>query len=817
MVHPLSGGDAVASEQRFRRLAESLGDVVATYDADWTHTWVSPSVRRVLGWEPADLVGRPARDLLHPDDRDGEVALGGRLAHEHRPAAPHRTRMLRKDGSYCWVEHTLSFTYSPDGRHESTSIVIRDVDRQVATEQALQESQSLFTTMFRTHHAIMLLLDARTGAIVDANNAAAAFYGYDVATLRRMSLRDIDPRTEEEVVPLLAQATARVHNIFLAPNRLADGSIRTVEVHSSPLVEQGRTLLFSIHRDVTDDLDAHAALEASEDRLRSLVESMTDVMATFGPDGLCTWLSPSMRRMLGRDPGSLLGTRVLPLIVHPDDLQPVMAALLAGIAAGRTAVEPLRCRLRHMDGSYRWVEAVSSFRYQDGVLRETHTVVRDVDAQVRAEEQLRESQEHYRLLAEHSGDAVLRLDAHGVILWASPAVTRLNGFRAEDLVGVTALDLSHPDGLDAGKAARAEVVAGGVGSFRTRTRCADGSWRWIDVVSRGVMDPDTGALVGIVTNWRDAERDVAAQRELAASEERFRVAMASAPVPMMLVALDGHIMEANAALTGMLGYGHEELAAMTLGDLLPADGPGLAELPLESLQRNDHARVAEELRVHTRDGATRWGQLSVTLVRGEDGTPAHYIAQLLDVTDVRAAREQLAHQALHDPLTGLANRGLFEEELQRAFGRARRRGRGLAVLFCDLDGFKQINDEHGHDVGDSLLVEVARRLKDSVRASDVVARLGGDEFVIVAEDLRYPDEVVRMAERILRNMGEPVALADGRLLTTATSIGVALAGADDEPHEVVHRADKALYAAKAAGRNRWALHPVSPSLEGGCR
>jgi diguanylate cyclase (GGDEF)-like protein/PAS domain S-box-containing protein len=164
----------------------------------------------------------------------------------------------------------------------------------------------------------------------------------------------------------------------------------------------------------------------------------------------------------------------------------------------------------------------------------------------------------------------------------------------------------------------------------------------------------------------------------------------------------------------------------------------------------------------------------------------------------RALERQLEHKASHDHLTDLPNQVSFHENLRRALGRARRRGSKVALLFLDLDDFKLINDTLGHQIGDRVLVEVAERLKASLREADMAARLGGDEFAVVLEDLADASEVVRVAERFLTRMRTPLDLRGHRLSTTA-SIGIAI-GSEEYPEELLRAADLAMYRAKSTGR-----------------
>lgn len=180
----------------------------------------------------------------------------------------------------------------------------------------------------------------------------------------------------------------------------------------------------------------------------------------------------------------------------------------------------------------------------------------------------------------------------------------------------------------------------------------------------------------------------------------------------------------------------------------------------------------------------------------------------------RRFQEQLAHQAYHDGLTGLANRYLLHSRLNQAVSRARRQGRGVALLYLDLDGFKPVNDNQGHEVGDDLLVAVAERLVGSVRAEDTVARLGGDEFAIVMEDLDDPVAARLAAERIVSEVGRPFMVRDMRL-SVGASVGVAFSSTgEDDGESMLRDADLAMYRAKDAGKNGYVFSadPVASAV-----
>jgi len=214
------------------------------------------------------------------------------------------------------------------------------------------------------------------------------------------------------------------------------------------------------------------------------------------------------------------------------------------------------------------------------------------------------------------------------------------------------------------------------------------------------------------------------------------------------------------------------------------------------------------------DGSIRYFAVSGEPRFAADGAFLGYRGVGRDITEIALARERIASLAYSDPLTGLANRTSLSPALEQAVERARRRGAKLAGVFMDLDGFKQINDAHGHDIGDGLLVDVARRLRTVLRASDFVARLGGDEFFVVIEEVHDVPAVDGIARKLLSELLEPYELAGGKRAQITASLGVSVFPDDaGDAQALMKHADMAMYAAKQAGKNSYRFYPVEAAGE----
>jgi diguanylate cyclase (GGDEF)-like protein/PAS domain S-box-containing protein len=301
---------------------------------------------------------------------------------------------------------------------------------------------------------------------------------------------------------------------------------------------------------------------------------------------------------------------------------------------------------------------------------------------------------------------------------------------------------------------------------------------------------------------------------MADSEQLFRAMFDASPIAIALQSEDHRITRVNAACEKLLGRPAGELVGYTVAELcVPRPEPG----------RRGTDNVADphgprEIRFTRPDGSEVWGRVNSTLLAPQSrGGLRLILTQIEDITQLRTIQAQFAHEATHDRLTGLPNRALVLDRLNQALdegGGSSGPGGRLAVLFCDLDYFKEINDTLGHAAGDQLLTQVAQRLTRAAREQDTVGRLGGDEFVLIGRHVRGPDEAGRLAERVMTAVQQPLQLGP-QVVVPSLSIGVALSAPDSDADAVLAQADRALYLAKATGRSQWRLAQAgTPGADG---
>ena len=391
--------------------------------------------------------------------------------------------------------------------------------------------------------------------------------------------------------------------------------------------------------------------------------------------------------------------------------------------------------------------------------------------------------------------------------WQIAAVPRRRldyaAYRLDSVGGFAVRADLRAAGVDAGtRACQAEGAGGGSHRRRASQRGAPERTESRNRAAHRSADPGTDAdQSGIAERGRRAPPG---EKEL---QERhtFSQALLKAQSDVdegVLVIQDGNIVFANEAMARLSGYRLDELLnEMPYTDLVHPDARS------EVQDKNRRRLAGEQFENHyetsivTKDGERHEVELAVAMVK--NGQISQIVVVVRDITERKGLQDNLQHMAHYDELTNLPNRALFFDRLERALADARRHGSDFALLFVDLDGFKAVNDAYGHQVGDQLLKEVARRMEQCVRESDTVARMGGDEFAVILGDVAQTDDASRVAQKIIDSLSTPLLL-DGKDCHVGASIGISLYPHDGENSEsLLTKADGAMYSAKNKGKNTY--------------
>lgn len=454
------------------------------------------------------------------------------------------------------------------------------------------------------------------------------------------------------------------------------------------------------------------------------------------------------------------------------------------------------------DGGKRYFE----FHLSTALLSQENVLLlmaQEITERVRSQEELR----RFRMALDSSIDAVYLIDREEMrFIDANETALETLGYSHAELLRLGPQDLKPDEGeLERIHRRFDEVIQSGskTGMIETVHQRKDGSRLPVEVYLRAVQSEGRQLLVAVV---RDIAERVAAEEVLRESEERFRVAFNQAAVGLAHVAPDGRWMMVNNKLCEIVGYSRAELLGMSFQDITHPEDLVSDWALARRMIAGELDEKTREKRYRHKNGYYIWINLTSSMVRDEDGNPKYYSTVVEDISRRKQIEEELLHLANHDALTSLPNRSLLLDRLGQALLFAGRSKGQVAVMLIDLDRFKNINDSLGHDVGDNIIVEIARRLSACVRAGDTIARLGGDEFVLIRPDVAREDAVATMAQQILEALARPMSIQGHEFYPTG-SIGVSMYPKDGQDGPtLLKNADTAMYRAKDAGRNNFQFY-----------
>lgn len=477
--------------------------------------------------------------------------------------------------------------------------------------------------------------------------------------------------------------------------------------------------------------------------------------------------------------------------------------ILLMVIGAHLALRVISKQLSHLREASRYI-AAGNFNYRIseescGELIETAQAFNMMGARLEKYEKDKTSENlHLKELSqavEQSPVAVVMTDSEGVITYANPCFYQTSGYSKEEVIG------KNPRLLQSGETEKEDyidlwqtITSGKTWKGELCNRRKDGSVYW-DKTSISPVSSENGE----VTHYISVKEDVTAYKKI---EERMRVATTvfdAASEAIMVTDLNGSITMVNPAFYEITGYQSKEVLGQSPRVLNSGHhDESFYKSMFEELQKNN--RWEGEIWNRRKSGEVYPQWQTIAMVRDEDGEPLEYIALFSDISKRKEQEDEIRFRANYDALTRLPNRSLFNERLTQALVQAKREGAILALLYLDLDGFKGINDSHGHLAGDKALQHISQRLTECIRESDCVARLGGDEFVIFLSGLEFKYDAEVVAKKIIESVHQPFAY-NGVNLNMGVSIGISIYPDDHLPEKLFEHADSAMYEAKRAGKN----------------
>ncbi|WP_216909949.1 sensor domain-containing diguanylate cyclase [Synechococcus sp. CCY 0621] len=534
-----------------------------------------------------------------------------------------------------------------------------------------------------------------------------------------------------------------------------------------------------------------------------LAENAPDVVLSSDLNGRIAWISPSVHQLLGHDSLQLQGRSIDELLLEADRGQ--LDQSIGLVRQGNSSVCELR--FRAADGGSRWVSmalrpvlgATGEVLGMVGSWRDIQGEVEARQAEERTKTDLAASEERLRLTMENASTGIALLDASGHFLSINPTGRSLLDRDGAGLEGLTWQAFSPASDQASEAPLMQELLSGRRPCYRLRKRIEQRGVGpiWVDCSVSCSRHAD-GTTAFVIAQFNDVTEMVQAEAALATSEERYRL-LAENSSDVVLLIKDELISWISPSLTCMLGWQPGDWIGHPLSRFITADEQPALERDLHALAAG--RTVVSRLQALAHDHSQRWVELHASPYRDLDGRLNGIVGSFRTVDQEVAAERELARRACTDELTGLVNRHEALEQITAIAGRVVRQGHATAVLFCDLDNFKEINDNFGHVPGDELLRAVATRIRMGLRSGDMAARIGGDELMVVLQGVRSLGDAVTIAEKLRRAVAEPISTSAG-LLSITLSIGVTMVEPGEDSDQIISRADRAMYRAKQTGRNQ---------------
>ncbi|MDT8449290.1 MAG: EAL domain-containing protein [Wenzhouxiangellaceae bacterium] len=775
-----------------RSLFDRHPDAVFEFDPECRLRHMNPVACRMLSRTPEEVVGRgletiAASGRVGPDLKHLRAALGGQ-------AQIFDSVGVDSTGRRVQVQVT-AIPRLVDGAVGGLYCIVKNVDAERRMYEKLAASEGRLRAIVEHSMDAIFLSDPVAGRLLECNPATERLFGRSVAELRECRQEDVFDLERSDIASFTRQRDEQGHARGILYLKRPDGRRIPVEATSSMYRDgRGQWRTSVMLRDISEQQRREEKLRASEARFRAGFENSPDAIVILDPETGCNIdANPAAERLMKMPLEEIAGlTRSDDVEADPETLEAFLDRRITEGSARMT------CRLVCGDGSRVPVDVTSAtFRDGTGRLRAI-SMVRDIREQIENERRLAESEQRYRTLFEQSADAILLSRPDGTIDGVNPAAERMFRCSEKELIRLGREGLVDRD--DPGYRSLAEQRrTGSRARAECRMRRADGTTFPADVSVVAFDDADGRTRTSV------AIRDVTEMRELYRQVELLAAAFRSANEALLVCDSEWRVMDANLAYEKLTGVSRDRL----LGNRATFLGFGRqSERILHEVESAGQWRG--ELLFRDGQGRPRAARVGISEIRDSRGSGRFLVINLEDVSKMREFERRIDFLSYNDGLTGLPNlRALQQWYDESGFGSPSRRN--VAVVYLDLDRFKAINESFGHSIGDEVLIEVGRRLREQCQPQDFVTRLGGDDFVVVVTGVADEAGALRCAERLVGQLSRPIESGGHRIFTSASAGVVIDSEQGMELEDILRRADAAHAAAKRRGRGQ--VHVYDDSLQ----
>lgn len=794
------------SEFRWKFAIEGPGDGLLDWNLAGNTVFFSKSWKDMLGFAE-DEIGNRLEELtkrIHPEDTAKANTTIQDYLDGKTPNYVSEYRVRCKDGSYKWLlDRGMIVSRDADGKPLRMIGTHRDITErkllEAEREEALNRLQKITSRVPGIVYQYRMRPDG-SSCMPFASEAICEIYRVSPEEVREDASNIFAVVHPEDYYRVVASIRKSAQDLI--PWRLEyrvkydDGAVRWLFGDALPEREaDGSILWHGFITDITERKTSEAALAESRELLQTIIDTVP--IRVFWKDLNLHFLG--CNRAVARDAG----------MAHPvdligkDDYQMAWAAQAELYRADDKAVlESDIAKLSYDEpqttpnGQPIWLRTSKvPLKNQDDEVIGLLGIYEDITERKRAEDVLRK----LSTAVEQSPVSIVITDNTGAIEYVNPKFTEITGYTFAEALG------QNPRVLKSGEVAQEvykglwnTILSGEVwrGVFHNKKKNGELFW---EQASISPIRDDRGAITSFVA----VKEDITERKQ---SEDKLYLAASvftHAREGIMITGPDGTIIDVNDAFSRITGYSRDEVLG-SKPSILCADSRNNVFYTAiwRDLTEKDHWHG--EVWNRRKDGEIYAVMQTISAVPDSEGNTQQYVALFSDITSIKEYEKRLEHIAHYDALTGLPNRVLLADRLRQGMVQSRRRGQRLAVAFLDLDGFKTINDNHGHDAGDQLLITVASRMEQNLRKGDTLGRLGGDEFVAVLPDLANIETSVPLLTRLLAAAAEPMKAGDLEIQVSA-SLGVTFypQAADIDADQLLRQADQAMYQAKLAGKNRY--------------
>ncbi len=845
------------SEERYRTIIGTIEDGYYEVDLAGNFTFFNDVMCRIYGYPKEELLGLNYKRYTDKNTAKKLFQIFNEICRTGNPCDGYDYELIRKDGTKRYIEASASLIKDASNKPAGIRGIVRDITERKEIEEALRESENKFRSL--VEHPIIGVYLIQDGLFKYVNPRCAEIHGYKVEEMigkmgpKQMTLPEDWSIVEESISKRLRGEEDFIHYEIriVAKNR----EVRNVEIFGSRAIYQGRPAVLGTTLDITERTKVEETLRRSEETAKRLAQENAIiaeigriVSSTLDIEGIYGHFAEEAKKLIpfdriaintvndesgtvtvayvtGVDVKDRLKGTSIPLagtlageVVHarkgmiiqgedPKKVTDRFPGLAASFQAGIRSLMAIPLISKDEVVGALHFHSTQPNGYHEKDLRLAEEVGNQIagaiaNAQLfierrRAEEALRQSEEKYRTILTNIEEGYYEVDLAGSFTFFNDSMCRILGYPKEELMGMN--NRQYTDRENARRLFQAFNKVYSTGEpgkgFDNELMRKDGTKRHVEA-SISLKKDSSGRPVGFRGIVRDITERKRFEKVLQQERETFFSILQKEPYGALLIDMDETFLYVNPEFSAITGYSREDVPNGREWFRKAYPDPEYRHKVIATWKSDIAPRkgIDRVWSVVCKNGEVKEIEFRLTFL--DDG---RIIVMLSDVTERKRTEEELAYRATHDLLTGLPNRMLFKDRFSVAVAQAQRVHKKLAVVFLDLDRFKEVNDTLGHNVGDRLLCAVGNRLTEFVRKTDTVARIGGDEFLLLLAEIDRVEDATAIARKAAESIQDHFIVNGHEIFITA-SIGIAFYPDDgNEVDTLVNRADKVMYSVKQKG------------------